>query len=47
MHTTVYYCNTDLEELCSQADESEKAQLKEKIELAIADIDVPRSPMSF
>ncbi|XXG64422.1 hypothetical protein AAC387_Pa05g2379 [Persea americana] len=30
-----------------EADEIEKAQLKEKIEMAIADIDAPKSPMSF
>lgn len=30
-----------------EADEIEKAQLKEKIEMAIADVDTPKSPMSF
>ncbi|XP_058068133.1 transcription factor bHLH35-like [Magnolia sinica] len=30
-----------------EADESEKAQLKEKIEMAIADLDAPKSTMNF
>ncbi|XP_077238459.1 transcription factor bHLH35-like isoform X2 [Tasmannia lanceolata] len=36
-----------LKTVCVEADEVEKAQLKEKIETAIADLDVPRTSMSF